>query len=379
MQISLRSHLIAGAAAVVGAGAIMAPVAQGHLALPALAMPHAAQVALAAFDSPFAALLGTAEMGQNYFLGVYYNGGDAPTPGAGEANWPYAGFDQTGGDYLNYALYNNVELGYYAFVGQVPQNILDASPVIRQLETNVASYLNAGISGLIGTGLALTDGLWNFPSALVTAAQLALAGNFTEALSTLTAAVITPIQNAAASLVSAGTYIASNIAARLGAVVAALPQIVTTFVGAAAGSAALVAEEVTAVSSAVITNLLALNFQGAWNAGVAGWLGPSGLPGLSLNLLAGAGIQTGPITSAADIPTNFVPSLRTATQGAVWTLANALTASAAPAAAVPAAAAPAAARAPRSAAVSRAAATAKPAAAKASKAPRAARAVKAAH
>ncbi len=379
MQISLRSHLIAGAAAVVGAGAIMAPVAQGHLALPALAMPHAAQVALAAFDSPFAALLGTAEMGQNYFLGVYYNGGDAPTPGAGEANWPYAGFDQTGGDYLNYALYNNVELGYYAFVGQVPQNILDASPVIRQLETNVASYLNAGISGLIGTGLALTDGLWNFPSALVTAAQLALAGNFTEALSTLTAAVITPIQNAAASLVSAGTYIASNIAARLGAVVAALPQIVTTFVGAAAGSAALVAEKVTAVSSAVITNLLALNFQGAWNAGVAGWLGPSGLPGLSLNLLAGAGIQTGPITSAADIPTNFVPSLRTATQGAVWTLANALTASAAPAAAVPAAAAPAAARAPRSAAVSRAAATAKPAAAKASKAPRAARAVKAAH
>ena len=379
MQISLRSHLIAGAAAVVGAGAIMAPVAQGHLALPALAMPHAAQVALAAFDSPFAALLGTAEMGQNYFLGVYYNGGDAPTPGAGEANWPYAGFDQTGGDYLNYALYNNVELGYYAFVGQVPQNILDASPVIRQLETNVASYLNAGISGLIGTGLALTDGLWNFPSALVTAAQLALAGNFTEALSTLTAAVITPIQNAAASLVSAGTYIASNIAARLGAVVAALPQIVTTFVGAAAGSAALVAEEVTAVSSAVITNLLALNFQGAWNAGVAGWLGPSGLPGLSLNLLAGAGIQTGPITSAADIPTNFVPSLRTATQGAVWTLANALTASAAPAAAVPAAAAPAAARAPRSAAVSRAAATAKPAAAKASKAPRAARAVMAAH
>lgn len=373
MQISLRSHLIAGTAAVVGAGAIMAPVAQGHLALPTLTMPHAAQVALAAFDSPFAALLGTAEMGQNYVLGAYYNGGDAPTPGAGEANWPNAGFDQTGGDFLNYALYNNVELGYYAFVGQVPQNILDASPVIRQLETNLASYLNAGISGLIGTGLALTDGLWNFPSALVTAAQLALAGNFPEALSTLTAAVITPIQNAAASLVSAGTYIASNIAARLGAVVAALPQIVTTFVGAAAGSAALVAEEVTAVSSAVVTNLLALNFQGAWNAGVAGWLGPSGLPGLSLNLLAGAGIQTGPITSAADIPTNFVPSLRTATQGAVWTLANALTTTAAPAAAVPAAA-----RAPRAAAASRAAA-AKPAAAKADKAPRAARAVKAAH
>ena len=375
MQISLRSHLIAGTAAVVGATAIMAPGAQGFLAVPALAVPVSAHVALAAFNSPFAEMLGSVEMAQNYVFGVYYNGGGTPTPGAGEANWgPYAGFDQTGGDYLNYALAQNVALGYYAYVGEVPQSIIDALPIVRQLETNVSDYANVGFSGLTSAGLALTDGLWTFPSALLTAAQMALAGDFGAALSTLSAAIITPIQTATASLVSAGTYILRNVVAKLGAVVAALPQIVTTFAGAAAGSAALTAQKVTAITQAVVSNLLALNFQGAWNAAVAGALGPSGLPGLALNLLAGAGIQTGPIASAGDIPTNFVPSIRTATQAGVWTVANALTTTAAPgAAAVPAAAAPKRASA-RSAAV---AAAPSAAAATSVKAPRAARAAKA--
>ncbi len=371
MQISVRSHLIAGTAAVVGAAALIAPVTPGNLAVPGLA-PMSAPFALAAFNSPFAALLGTAQMAQTYVLAGYYNGGDAPTPGAGEANWPYAGMDQSGGDALNYQLYNQTALGFYNSVGEIPQNINDASPVIRQLETNVADYLNIGLSGLISAGISLTDGLWNFPQALVNAAQLALAGQFSEAFNVLVSAVVSPIQSAANALVNTGTYIVQNIVTRLGAVVAALPQIVTTFAGAAAGSVALTTEKVSQVSSAVISNLLALNFEGAWNAGVAGWLGPSGLPGLGLNLLLGAGIQTGPIIEPGDIVGNFVPSLRTATQAAVWTIASALGTTAPTAAAVPA-------RAARSAAaVGSHAAAAKPAAAKAAKAPRAARAVKAA-
>ena len=378
MQISVRSHLIAGTAAVVGATAILAPVGAGELAPRALAMQANAQVALAAFNNPFAELLGTADIAQSYIFGVYYNGADAPTPGAGEANWPNAGFDQTGGNLLNYALANNVELGYYAYVGEVPQNVLDAMPVVRQLETNVSDYANVGLSALVAAGYALTDGLWNFPAALVTAAQLALAGQFSDALAVLSAAVITPIQTAAASVISAGTYIVSNVVAKLGAVVAALPQIATTFAGAAAGGAALTAEMAASVGQSVVSNLLALNFEGAWNAATAGLLGPSGLPGLALNLLAGAGIQTGPILTAADIPTNFVPSIRTATQAAVWTVASALTTSASPAAAVPAAAVTK--RAPARSAARVAAPSASTPSAKAAtsaKSPRAARAAKA--
>src|SRR5262245_5913886 len=60
MQISIRSQLIAGTAAVVGASAIaMTPVTPANLAMPDLQLPSAAQVSLAAFDSPLSQLLGT--------------------------------------------------------------------------------------------------------------------------------------------------------------------------------------------------------------------------------------------------------------------------------------------------------------------------------
>ena len=53
MQISLRSQLIAGTAAVVGASAIaMTPVTAAHISLPSVQVPSAAQVVLAGFDSP---------------------------------------------------------------------------------------------------------------------------------------------------------------------------------------------------------------------------------------------------------------------------------------------------------------------------------------
>ncbi len=372
MQIAVRSHLITGTAAVVGAAALVAPTAAGHLAVPALTMPSSAQVALAAFSNPIVQLLGTVEVAQNYLLATYYNGGDAPTPGAGEANWPYAGMDQTGGDALNYALYNQAELGYYSFVGAAPQNINMASPLLRQLETNIAGNINGLLGGLIQAGVAVSNGVWNYPQALVSAAQLALNGQFSEAFNVLVAAVVTPIQEATSALVGAGSTFVANIAARLGAVVAALPQIVTTYVGAVAGTAALEAQKIAEIAQTWVGNVVSLNWEGAWNTAVNGYLGPSGLPGLTLNLTVGAGVQTGPIIEPTDVATNFVPSIRTATQAAVWSLAGALATQAAPLAAV----APAT---PRAAATtaSRTAAAAKPAAAKSAKSPRAARAAKA--
>ena len=368
MQISARSHLIAGTAAAVGAAVVIAPVAQGHLGVSAPAMPSSATVALAAFSNPIVQLLGTADLAQTYALATFYNGGDAPTPGAGEANWPYAGMDQTGGDALNYALYNNAALGFYSFVGSAPQNINMATPIIRQLETNIAGNLNVALGGLIQAGVALSNGVWDYPQALVSAAQLALAGQFSEAFSVLVGAVVTPIQSAANSLISAGTYIVSNVVARLGAVVAALPQIVTTYAGAVAGTAALTTEKIAEIAQTWVSNVVSGNWEGAWNTAVNGYLGPSGLPGLTLNLTLGAGVQTGPIVDpATDIATNFIPSFRTAGQAAVWSIADALATQAAPAAAV----------APRTPAAAASRTSAKPAAAKSAKSPRAARAAKA--
>ena len=64
MQISLRSHLIAGTAAVVGASAIaMTPVMGAQLSLPAINVPTVAKVTLAGLDSPISELLGSVILG----------------------------------------------------------------------------------------------------------------------------------------------------------------------------------------------------------------------------------------------------------------------------------------------------------------------------
>lgn len=333
----LRAPLVAGTVAALGVSALAAvPAAHSGRLLAAVASPSSAQVALAAFVNPVVELLFTGEQAQNYLFGAYYNGSDSPTPGAGEANWPYAGFDQTGGGLLNYALYVEPALGYYSYVGLWPNSTANASPVLRQLQTNWSDYINVGLTGLTTATAVLSQGVWDFPSAVLTAAQLALGGQISEALAVLTDAVVVPVTIAGYALLDAGIYVASNVAARLGAVVAALPQILTTFAGAAVGGAVVLAGKSAAIATEWVSQLASLNFEAAWNTAVAGLLGPSGLPGTVLNLTTGAGVQTGPILTTADIAGNFVPSVRTAYQAAVWTTANALSTSPAPSAAAPA-------------------------------------------
>ena len=337
MHNALRAPLVAGTVAVVGASTLALAPVHPAASLPQFATPSTARVALAAFANPVAQLLATAEVTQNYLFGVYYNGFDVPTPGAGEANWPYAGFDQTGGDLLNYLLANTQDLGFYYYVGLSPNSTQNAGPIVRQLQLNAADYINVSLSAVNSAVTSLSDGVWDFPAALLAAGQLALQGQFADALAVLGDAVFGPISAAGQTMLAAGTYVLSNVVARLGAVVASLPQIITTFAGTAVGGAALLAQKTTAVISSVVASLAALDFEGAWNAAVDGWLGPTGLPGTVLNITTGAGIQTGPILNpATDIPANFVPSWRTSYQAAVWTIADALTTSAAPtAAAVP--------------------------------------------
>jgi hypothetical protein len=319
---TLRTHLIAGAAVVATAGAMtLAPVAAQQQAIH---IPTVMPVSLAAFDNPFNAIIATATMAQNYIFGAYYNGGDAPTPGAGAANWTDAGFEQPGGDTLNYLLYNETSLGYYTFVGTNAQGIWDNSPVTDQLGINISDYVNVGLDGVAGAATAISTGVWNFPSAVVDAVQLALGGDFGAAISALGAAILNPITAAGESLLAAGSYVLANVINRAGAALAVLPQILTTYAAAAAGGADLLAVKQAEITQAVLSNLVSLNFEGAWNAAVEGLLGPTGTPGLALNLSIGAGVQIGPIASEADIPTNFVPSLRTAAQAATWSLQNAL-------------------------------------------------------
>jgi hypothetical protein len=116
----------------------------------------------------------------------------------------------------------------------------------------------------------------------------------------------------------------ANVINRAGAALAVLPQILTTYAAAAAGGAELLAVKQAEITQAVLSNLASLNVEGAWNAAVEGLLGPTGTPGLALNLSIGAGVQTGPIFGDIPTPADFVPSLRTAAQAATWSLQNAL-------------------------------------------------------
>jgi len=327
MSISLRSHLLAGTAALAVAGVTaVAPLPAAAPAVPGPAAPALADVALAALNTPLQELLGSINVTQTYLLGSFYEGADAVVPGAGAFNWTDAGFDQTGGDFLNFLLANEPALGSYINVGIVPQLVNQATPILRQLQTNVFDYVNVVFTGLIDAGIALNAGVWAFPPALVDAAQLALEGEFQTALEVLGEAIITPIVASTEALLDAGGYVLNNVVNRAVGVLSAIPEIVTTYVSSFVGGAALLVERSVAIATEWVENLTSGDLAGAWNTAVAGLLGPSGLPGTALNLSLGAGVQTGPIASEEDIPENFVPSVRTAVQGTAWSITSALAA-----------------------------------------------------
>ncbi len=349
MQLSLRSQMIAGTTALVGASAIaLTPVAPA-VNLPALQAPSLANVSLAAFDSPITALLNTSVMATNY---LFSNANPADA-----AQWPFAQFGTFWGvPPTNYpvlpAALGNAALGGYSSVGLIPQIIDDALPIISQLGYNGTDYLQVASSSLYGAAFSISEGVWNFPAEVVDAALQFIGGDPLGAIEALAAAVIQPIFTAGSFLLAGGSYIASGLIARAGALLATIPELLVGLVGTAVGIPTALIGKTVDIVGGVVTSLLSFDLEGAWNGVVNGLLGPEGLPGTILNLTIGAGVQTGPIDGLTPeaIAANFAPSLRTAVQAVVKTVAGALAtpvpasaATVSPAAARSAVAAPAAA------------------------------------
>lgn len=349
MQLSLRSQMIAGTTALVGASAIaLTPVAPA-VNLPALQAPSFANVSLAAFDSPITALLNTSVMATNY---LFSNANPADA-----AQWPFAQFGTFFGvPPTNYpvlpAALGNAALGGYSSVGLIPQIIDDALPIISQLGYNGTDYLQVASSSLYGAAYSISEGVWDFPAEVITAVGELLGGDPGAAIQTLIDSVVVPVFTAGSFLLAGGSYIASGLIARAGALLASVPELLVGLVGTAIGiPTALIGKTVEIVGD-VVASVLSFDIEGAWNGVVNGLLGPEGLPGTILNLTIGAGVQTGPIPGLTpeDIAANFAPSLRTAVQAVVKTVAGALAtpvpasaATVSPAAARSAVAAPAAA------------------------------------
>ena len=340
MQISLRSQLIAGTTAIVGASAIaMTPVTGAHLSLPSVQVPSLAQVALAGFDSPLTELIGTHGMITDYLINSLSNPID---PGS----WIASGIEPgTGasGSVLWPALLASGEVGGYSSVGLIPQIIDDALPIISQLGYNGSDYLTVSGAALFGAGIALSEGVWNAAGQLLT---LDIPGALTT--------IVDAVSVAGNLLLDAGSYVLNGVFTRASAVVEAAVGLLASLPAATIGQITAVVGSVTGVFTNLVDAFSSPNpIEGAWNAVVDGLLGPTGIPGTLVNLTLGAGVQTGPISGATpadvadSIANNFVPSIRTEVQAGVKGIAGALASPiplpsasvAAPAAAAPAAAA----------------------------------------
>ena len=307
MQISLRSHLIAGTAAVVGASAIaMTPVMGAQLSLPAINVPTVAKVTLAGLDSPISELLGSVILGGQLLFNTSQDVTDADL-------WGPTAFQQGGVPIFPAALETDA-LGGYSSIGLLPQIIDDALPITRQLGINGSDYLNVAVAGLSAAGIALSEGVWNAAGDLLT---LDIPG----ALATLADSI-----SAAGTLaLGSGAYVLSGVVTRAQAVVEAVIGSLPLIIGATVAQLSLVVNTTIGV---VTDTFAAATFEDGWNAAIDGIFGATGIPGTILNVTIGAGQQTAPITTfpptEADIAAAYVPSVRTVVQSAVKGVANAL-------------------------------------------------------
>ena len=307
MQISLRSHLIAGTAAVVGASAIaMTPVMGAQLSLPSINVPTVAKVTLAGLDSPISELLGSVIVGGQLLFNTSQDVSDADL-------WGPTAFQQGGYPIFPAALETDA-LGGYSSIGLLPQIIDDALPIVRQLGINGSDYLNVAVSGLSFAGVELSEGVWNAAGQLLT---LDIPG----ALATLANSI-----SAAGTLaLASGAYVLSGVVARAQAVLEAVTGSLPLLIGSTVAQISLVVSKTIQV---VTDTFAATSFEGGWNAAVDGIFGATGIPGTLLNITIGAGQQTAPITTfpptEADIAAAYVPSVRTEVQSLVKSVANAL-------------------------------------------------------
>ena len=270
MQTSLRTHLVAGIAALGVTAIVVTPIVQPDVSAGAQHMRSSVTgVALAGWNSPLSAALDSATLATNYLLSQI-----SPNITPTTNYWDYSGI----GPIVQAALDNDIPfdpvtnaLNTFQTLGVVPQIAADGFPIVTQLVTNASGYL----TDIVTNGFC--DG-------------------------TILSQVVTNVTNLATAIPGLAHVAAAHIV----------------------GTLNLLGQEIVGITSGTITALRAGDAEGAWNTAVGGLLGPSGLPGLIFNETIGAGVQTGPVATPSDIPANFVPSIRSVLQTSAQTSATAI-------------------------------------------------------
>ena len=279
---NLRSHLAAGAAALAGVGALAAVPVATPTASPYSPARVSIDVSLAGLDDPLTELLGT--------LGAITT------------------------DILGTGTYTSP---YPVFTGIVPQFVADALPVVRQLGYNGIDYLNNSIqqlfTGPASTTVTVARAVWTLLPNVVTFGPA-------QAVQTL----VGEVSGAARTALTAGEYVLTGVLNHLvptvtGLGLYALPNVIFASVGAVSA----VASAVVTVATQFVRALSAADLATAWNVAVDGLLGPVGADGKVTSSIPGTieavtlGNGIGQYGSPA-----YVPSLRVAVQGAVYSTAN---------------------------------------------------------
>ena len=274
MQQSLRSQLIAGVAALSATAVAVAPIAQPDL----LASPQqvSAAIQLSAFANPVTELLGTLALTSE---NISYQD---TLPSPSDLFWPDS-------------FYNSDFTFVYApnFTGLLPDAVNQfSSGALSAVLNNLSGYIDTTVYGVTGVAIGVSDAVFNTPFALITAAQLALAGQIDAAIAELQAQILVPLQDGIATGIQAGTYILNNVVANATTLLTdTLPRLVSGLAEATVAGTTYLVETAIAVATDVASNLASLNVEGAWNAAVNGLLDPgSGLLGSVAALTVGVGL-----------------------------------------------------------------------------------------
>ena len=274
MQQSLRSQLIAGVAALSATAVAVAPIAQPDL----LASPQqvSAAIQLSAFANPVTELLGTLALTSE---NIFYQD---TLPSPSDLFWPDS-------------FYNSDFTFVYApnFTGLLPDAVNQfSSGALSAVLNNLSGYIDTTVYGVTGVAIGVSDAVFNTPFALITAAQLALAGQIDAAIAELQAQILVPLQDGIATGIQAGTYILNNVVANATTLLTdTLPRLVSGLAEATVAGTTYRVETAIAVATEVASNLASLNVEGAWYAAVNGLLDPgSGLLGSVAALTVGVGL-----------------------------------------------------------------------------------------
>jgi len=286
MQLSLRSQMIAGTAAVVGASAIaMTPVL-------------APQVSLSAMPRVSAAVeLSSVVIGANAvnFIADIFDQAALSQ----DLGWPPDYFSNPPDNSVLYAPLN---------IGIIPDLVNQFSTgSLSALVNNLSGYAFAGLTSPVALASGVATAVVNTPGALIAAAGYLAAGNTAAALAALQTQILAPLQSGVQGALAGVGYIVDNVIRNIQNVVTfTLPTLVAGLANAVVGGLSYVTQSAVATVVQVVSDLSTLNFQGAAQTAVAGFLGPDGTLGQIEKLTTGIGI----VATVDSLPEVVVPSVR---------------------------------------------------------------------